>query len=130
MNFKQAAIKALVGLILFPVIGALLVLVIKSGDVGQTVAIVRSNVSLQVMFMAAAGLIAGVVIQQSKAGIVELAIVGVLCAFVAIVVFGTYTGTDNFQPSYAASAFLGAPVSVICSALTLIPRMLFNIVRR
>lgn len=130
MNFKQAAVKALVGLALFPFIGTLLVFVIKSGDVAQTMAIVASNISLQIMFMAAAGVIAGLVVQQSKAGFAELAATGVLCAFVAVVVFGTYTGTNNFQPSYAASAFLGVPVAVMSSAITLIPRMLFNIVRR
>ena len=130
MNFKQAAIKAVVGLVLFPLIGALLVFIIKSGDVAQTLAIVSSNISLQIVFMAAAGVAAGVVVQQSKAGFIEMAAVGVLCALVAVVVFGTYVGTNNFQPSYAASAFLGVPIAVMASAISLIPRMLFNIVRR
>ncbi len=130
MNLKQAAVKALVGLILFPVISALLVLTIKSGDMAQTLTTINRNISLQVVFMAAAGVISGVVMQQSKAGYAELAVAGVLCALVAVVVFVTYTDAVVFQPSFAASAFLGVPVGVISSAIALIPRIIFNIVRR
>ncbi len=130
MNVKQAAVKALVGVILFPIISALLVLAIKGGDVSQALTVISNNISLQIVFMAAAGVIAGLVMQQSKASYVELAMAGLLCALVAVVVFVTYTSAVVFQPSFAASAFLGAPVAVMSSAITLIPRMLFNIVRR
>ena len=130
MNFKQAAIKAGIGLILFPIIGAFLVLLIKSGDVGQMLAIVTSNISLQIIFMMAAGVISGMVVQQAKAGLPELLFAGLVCALVAVIVFGTYTGTNNFQPSFAASAFLSVPVAVMGTAIVLVPRLLFHVVRR
>ena len=130
MNYKQAAIKAGVGLLLFPFIGALLVLIIKGGDFAQTVAVITSNVSLQVIFLAAAGFISGAVVQQSKAGYVELAVAGLVASFIAVVIFGTAFRIDAYQPSYAASAFLGAPVAVMGTALVLIPRLVYNIVRR
>ena len=113
--------------VLFPVLGALVLIAVHGADAQQSLWILQRAGTLMVAFQAMCGLVGGYILSRVNAKWFECLILGLVCGYLCVLLFSLYATLEWTHVPVTQGLIIGVPAGAIASIVVAIPRVIGRI---